>query len=71
MSAFDPERTFGQTAQEDLPAIPPPLLPTNDSLFWEYKGITGTIPYTYVELHETVGGRSAFIVNHKAAWEIK
>jgi hypothetical protein len=37
----------------------------------KYKGITGTVPYTVVELHETVGGRSAVIVNHKASWEIK
>jgi len=37
----------------------------------KYKGITGTVPYTFVELHEAVGGRSAFIVNHKATWEIK
>jgi hypothetical protein len=37
----------------------------------KYKGITGTVPYTVVELHETVGGRLADIVNHKATWEIK
>ena len=37
----------------------------------KYKGITGTVPYTVVELHETVGGRPADIVNHKATWEIK
>ena len=37
----------------------------------KYKGITGTVPYTVVELHETVGGRPAWIVNHKATWEIK
>jgi hypothetical protein len=37
----------------------------------KYKGITGTVPYTVVDLHETVGGRGAFIVNHKATWEIK
>ena len=37
----------------------------------KYKGITGTIPYTYVDLHDTVGGRPANIVNHKATWEIK
>ncbi len=37
----------------------------------KYKGITGTVPYTVVELHETVGGRWANIVNHKATWEIK
>ena len=37
----------------------------------KYKGITGTVPYTVVELHETVGGREAVIVNHKATWEIK
>jgi hypothetical protein len=28
-------------------------------------------PYTFVELQETVGGRPAYIVNHKATWEIK
>jgi hypothetical protein len=33
--------------------------------------ITGTIPYTVVEIHETVGSRPANIVNHKARWEIK
>ena len=37
----------------------------------KYKGITGTVPYTVVGLHETVGGRTAWIVNHKAIWEIK
>ena len=37
----------------------------------KYKGISGTVPYTAVELHETVGGQAARIVNHKAAWEIK
>jgi hypothetical protein len=37
----------------------------------KYKGITGTVPYTVVELHETVGGRWAHIINHKATWEIK
>ena len=37
----------------------------------KYKGITGTVPYTVVELHETVGGRLADIVNHNATWEIK
>jgi hypothetical protein len=37
----------------------------------KYKGITGTIPYTVVELHDTVGGHPANIVNHKATWEIK
>jgi hypothetical protein len=37
----------------------------------KYKGITGIIPYTVVGLHETVGGRTAWIVNHKAIWEIK
>jgi hypothetical protein len=37
----------------------------------KYKGITGTVPYTVVEIHETVGGRAAWIVNHKATWEIK
>ena len=37
----------------------------------KYKGITGTVPYTVVELHDTVGGRWANIINHKATWEIK
>jgi hypothetical protein len=37
----------------------------------KYKGITGTVPYTVVGLHETIGGRTAWIVNHKATWEIK
>ena len=37
----------------------------------KYKGITGTVPYTVVLLHDMVGGRSAYIVNHKATWEIK
>jgi hypothetical protein len=37
----------------------------------KYKGITGTAAYTIVELHDTVGGRPALIVNHKATWEIK
>jgi len=37
----------------------------------KYKGITGTVPYTLVGLHETVGGRKALIVNHKATWDIK
>ena len=37
----------------------------------KYKGITGTVPYTVVQLHETVGGQAARIVNHKASWQIK
>ena len=37
----------------------------------KYKVITGTVPYTVVGLHETVGGRTAWIVSHKATWEIK
>ena len=37
----------------------------------KYKGITGTAAYTIVELHDTVGGRPALIVDHKATWEIK
>lgn len=37
----------------------------------KYKGITGTVSYTVVDLHEMVGGRPAVIVNHKATWEIK
>jgi hypothetical protein len=37
----------------------------------KYKGITGTVPSTFVRLHDTVDGRRALIVNHKATWEIK
>ena len=37
----------------------------------KYKGITGTVPYTVAKIHEAVGGRTAWIVNHKATWEIK
>jgi hypothetical protein len=37
----------------------------------KYKGITGTVPYTVVDLHDAVGDRPAWIVNHKATWEIK
>ncbi len=37
----------------------------------KYKGITGTVPYTVVDLHDAAGGRPANIVNHKATWEIK
>ena len=37
----------------------------------KYKGITGTVPYTVAKVHEAVGGRTAWIVNHKATWEIK
>src|SRR5262245_35759131 len=36
----------------------------------KYKGITGTVSYTNVELHD-VSGRAALITNHKATWEIK
>ena len=32
---------------------------------------TGKVPYTVVLLHDTVDGRQAYIVNHKATWEIK
>src|SRR4029453_14053799 len=32
----------------------------------KYKGITGNAPYTIVELHDTVGGRPALVINHKA-----
>ena len=45
--------------------------PLPDGWYGKYKGITGTIPYTYVDLHDTAGGRPANIVNHKATWEIK
>ena len=37
----------------------------------KYKGITGTVSYTMRELHDTIGDRKAFVVNHKAKWEIK
>jgi hypothetical protein len=37
----------------------------------KYKGITGTVRYTEAQLHDTVGGREAVIVNHKATWQIK
>ena len=37
----------------------------------KYKGITGTLSYTNVDLHDTVGGRPAMITNHKVTWEIK
>jgi hypothetical protein len=37
----------------------------------KYKGITGMGAYTYVALHDTVGGRPALVINHKAKWEIK
>ena len=37
----------------------------------KYKGITGTVRYTEAPLHDTVGGRQAVIINHKAAWQIK
>src|SRR5215472_17911261 len=37
----------------------------------KYKGITGTVRYTEAPLHDTVGGRQAVIVNHKATWQIK
>jgi hypothetical protein len=37
----------------------------------KYKGITGTVSYTMRELHDTVGDRKAFVVNHKATWQIK
>jgi hypothetical protein len=37
----------------------------------KYKGITGTVSYTMRELHDTDGGRKAFVVSHKANWEIK
>jgi hypothetical protein len=37
----------------------------------KYKGITGTAPYTVIELHSTVGRRTGRVVNHKASWEIK
>jgi hypothetical protein len=37
----------------------------------KYKGISGKVPYTGNQLHDTATGRWAIIVNHKASWEIK
>jgi hypothetical protein len=37
----------------------------------KYKGITGKAPYSSVDLKDTVGGRNAWVVNHKVSWEIK
>jgi hypothetical protein len=37
----------------------------------KYKGISGTVPYTAMQLADTVGGRTARVVNHKASWQIK
>jgi hypothetical protein len=37
----------------------------------KYEGITGTAAYTFVALHDAVGGRPALVINHKAKWEIK
>ena len=37
----------------------------------KYKGISGKVPYTPNQLHDTATGRWAIIVNHKASWEIK
>ena len=37
----------------------------------KYKGLTGTAAYTFVALHDAVGGRPALIINHKVSWEIK
>lgn len=37
----------------------------------KYHGITGTVPYTIRELHQTAGGRYAVVVNHKASWTVK
>ena len=34
----------------------------------KYTGITGTVPYTAMQLADTVGGRTARVVNHKASW---
>src|SRR5215472_15951858 len=35
----------------------------------KYKGITGTVSFSVVALHDTVGGRRAFLVKHKATWD--
>ena len=37
----------------------------------KYKGITGKAPYTPIQLHDTVGGWTPRVVNHKVSWEIK
>ena len=37
----------------------------------KYKGIMGTVAYTIVQLHDTVGGRPALVIHHKVKWEIK
>lgn len=37
----------------------------------KYQGITGKAPYTVVELRQTVGGRVARVINHKASWKIQ
>ena len=37
----------------------------------KYHGITGTVPYTVRELHQTASGRYAVVVNHKASWTVK
>ncbi|MFL5334953.1 MAG: hypothetical protein ACJ8H8_17610 [Geminicoccaceae bacterium] len=37
----------------------------------KYKGITGSAPYSAIQLHETVDGQEAAIVNHKVSWQIK
>jgi hypothetical protein len=37
----------------------------------KYQGITGTVPYTFRELHQTASGRYAVVVNHKASWTVK
>jgi hypothetical protein len=37
----------------------------------KYEGITGKAPYTVVELHQTVGGRTPRVVNHKVSWKIQ
>ena len=37
----------------------------------KYQGITGKAPYTVDELHETVNGSIARLVNHKVSWKIQ
>ena len=37
----------------------------------KYKGITGEASFKVTELHNTVAGRAARVVNHKVKWEFK
>ena len=37
----------------------------------EYRGIIGKASFTVTQLHETVAGRQAVIVNHKVHWDLQ